>query len=129
MTWSESYYDNNLMYLLLSLFLSAVSLMITSTLVPGFQITDFKAAVLAAIVLGLVNTFIKPLLLLLTAPLNLLTLGLFTFVVNAIMLWSVSLIVHGLVIEGWLPAVLAAIVLSVTSTILSSVSKDLKILR
>ncbi len=117
------------MYLLLSLFLSAVSLMITSTLVPGFQITDFKAAVLAAIVLGLVNTFIKPLLLLLTAPLNLLTLGLFTFVVNAIMLWSVSLIVHGLVIEGWLPAVLAAIVLSVTSTILSSVSKDLKILR
>ena len=80
---------------------------------------------LAGIVLGVVNTFIKLLLSFVTLPLTVITLRLFAFVVNAIVLFIVAYIVPGLEINGWMPAILGAVVLSVVSTILSSVLKDL----
>jgi putative membrane protein len=113
------------MSLLISLILNTVALIITSKLVPGFDVKDIQTATLAAIILGVVNTFIRPILLFLTAPLNLLTLGLFTFVVNAIMLWLVTLIVPGFFVSSALTAIMAAIVLAVISTILSHLLKDL----
>lgn len=113
------------MQIIITLLLNSAALIITSYLVPGFSVSDFQTAILAAIVLGVINTFIKPALLFLTAPLNLLTLGLFTFVINAVVLWLVSVFVTGLMIDGWVPAILAAIVLSVISTALSSLLKDL----
>lgn len=116
------------MYLLLSLVLNALALIVTAYIVPGFHVADFTTAILAAIVLGVVNTFIKPLLLLITIPLNVLTLGLFTFVINAVMLFIVSAIVKGLTVDSWLSAILAAIVLSVVSTGLSMLVKDLNFL-
>lgn len=116
------------MYLLLSLVLNALALIVTAYIVPGFKVTDFPTALLAAIVLGLVNTFIKPFLLLITIPLNILTLGLFTFVINAVMLFIVSAVVKGLTVDGWFVAILAAIVLSIVSTGLSMLVKDLNVL-
>jgi putative membrane protein len=117
-------------YLLLALLLNALALIITAKLVPGFYVVGFEGAILAAIVLGVVNTFIKPLLLFLTAPINFLTLGLFTFVVNAVMLAITSALV-GAVAPGtfyfdsfWWTGIIAAIVLSIISTILSMVLKD-----
>lgn len=113
------------MQILISLILNAVALILTAYIVPGFHVADFTTALLAAIVLGLVNTFIKPILSFLTFPLTILTLGLFIFIVNAVVLFIVAAFVKGLTIDGWIPAILAAIVLSVVSTVLNAVFKDL----
>ncbi len=117
------------MYLLLALLLNALALIITSKIVPGFMLSDYGSALLAAVVLGVINTFIKPVLLFLTAPLNFLTLGLFTFVVNAIVLVMTDTVIDGMKIDHfWPTAILAALVLSIVSTILSMVLQDLNIL-
>lgn len=114
------------MQILVALLLNALALIITANIVPGFRVADFTTAVLAAIVLGVINTFIKPVLVVLTLPLNVLTLGLFSFVVNAVVLWLAAAVVSGLTIEGWMPAILAAVVLSLVSTVLSMLMKDIK---
>lgn len=113
------------MGLILSLLLNALALIITSKIVPGFTVEDFTTAILAAIVLGVINTIIKPILVLLTFPLTILTLGLFSFVINAVVLYLAAFFVKGIIIEGFIPALLAAIVLSVISTALSMLLKDL----
>lgn len=115
------------MNLLIAWFANAATLFITPYVVPGFQIATFQTALLAAIVIGLLNIVIKPILLLLTFPINFLTLGLFTFVINAVVLWLATFIVTGMTIDNVLSGILAAIVISVVSTILSHLLKDLKI--
>ncbi|OGE30635.1 hypothetical protein A2631_03705 [Candidatus Daviesbacteria bacterium RIFCSPHIGHO2_01_FULL_44_29] len=113
------------MRLIVSILANALALLITDWLLSGISIADFKTAVLAAIIIGLINTFIRPVLLFLTAPLNFLTLGLFTFVVNAIVLSIASWILGaGFVIENFWWAILAAAVLSIVSTTLSSLLRD-----
>lgn len=114
------------MALLARLLINTLALIITTWIVPGFEINGVWTAVLAAIVLGVVNTFIRPLMLLITLPFNIITLGLFTFVINALMLWMTAYFVRGVHINDWLSAILAAIVLSVTSTILGAVLKEAK---
>ncbi len=113
------------MQIILALVLNAVALLVTAYIVPGFHVADFTSAVLAAIVLGVVNTFIKPVLSFITTPLTIVTLGLFAFVVNAVVLFIVAAVVKGLTIDGWVPAILGAVVLSVVSTVLTAVLKDL----
>lgn len=113
------------MQIILALVLNALALIVTAKIVPGIQVANFTTAVLAAIVLGVINTFIKPILSFVTAPLTIVTLGLFTFVVNAVVLFIVSAIVPGVKVEGWVPAILGAIVLSVVATVLNSMLKDL----
>lgn len=112
------------MQLIVALVLNAVALLATAYIVPGFKVDNFTTAVLAAIVLGVVNTFIKPVLSFVTAPLTIVTLGLFAFVINAVVLFIVSAVVPGVMIDGWLPAILGAVVLTVVSTGLSAVLKD-----
>lgn len=114
------------MGLLIFILLNSLALIITDWLLPGFTIADYKTAILAAIIIGIINTFIKPFLLFLTAPLNILTLGLFTFVVNAIVL-SLTAWVLGpsFVLDNFWWAILAAAVLSVVSTALSTLAKDI----
>jgi len=111
--------------IILALILNALALIVTSYIVPGIEVANFTTAILAAVVLGVVNTFIKPILSFITAPLTIVTLGLFTFVVNAVVLFIVSAVVPGVNVEGWVPAILGAIVLSVVSTVLNSILKDL----
>lgn len=113
------------MHILIALILNAVALIITAYIVPGFHVDSFTTAILAAIVLGIVNTFIKPILSFISLPLTLITLGLFSLVINAVVLFIVSAIVKGFTVDGWIPAILGAIVLSIASTILNSVLKDL----
>ncbi len=113
------------MRLLLGWLFNAVALLITAYLVPGIHVSGFSTALVAAIILGVVNTLIRPVLLLLTAPINLLTLGLFTFVVNAVLLMLVSGIVPGMAIDSFMWALLAAVVLSFVSTVLSHLLQDL----
>lgn len=115
------------MGLLISWLINAVTLVAATRIVPGFQIASFTTALLAALVIGLINTFIKPFLVFITLPINLLTLGLFTFVINAVVLWLASQIISGMSIASALDALLAAVVISAVSTILSHLAKDLKI--
>jgi putative membrane protein len=106
------------MELLIVWVLSAVALLATAYIVPGFEVRNFGAALLGALVLGLANAVLWPLLIILTLPINVLTLGLFTFVVSAAMLKLTAAIVRDLTIDGWGPALLGALVLAVVNTIL-----------
>ncbi len=114
------------MGLLLALVLNALALVVTAYIVPGFRVNSFVSAMLTAIVIGLINTFIKPILSFLTTPINMLTLGLFTFVVNAIVLYLASLVVPGFKIDGVLAAILGAVVLSVVAVVISTLVKEVK---
>lgn len=100
---------------------TAIALLITAHLVPGFIVKTFVTALLAAIVLGLVNAIVRPILSILTLPINLITFGLFTFVINALTLWLASALTpgYGFEIRGFLPALLGSIVLAIVSTIIN----------
>ncbi len=101
--------------LLINWVLFALALLFVALIIPGITFSGFVPALLAAIVIGLVNIFIRPLLLILTLPINLLTLGLFTFVINALMFWLVSKLVPGFFVSGFLAALLGSILLSILS--------------
>ena len=103
--------------LLLRWLLNALALILVSYIIPGFHVDSFYAALITALVLGLVNATIRPLILLFTLPINILTLGLFTFIVNAVMILLVATIVKGFVVTGFGPALLAAIILWLISLI------------
>jgi putative membrane protein len=100
-----------------------VGLWLASIWVSGLNITDAGTLVLAALLLGVCNAVVKPVLLILTLPITVLTLGLFLLVVNAAMLGLVALLLPGFTIAGFLPAVLGALVVSITGMIGSLVIK------
>jgi putative membrane protein len=100
---------------------TAISLQITAWIVPGLTITGFTAAAVGAVVLGLVNAIVKPILILFTLPLTILTLGLFLLVVNAIAFGLVGYFTPGFEVTGFFPAVFGSIVLSFISGIISQV--------
>jgi putative membrane protein len=98
---------------------TALGLLVVDMVVPGVDIANFPAALIAAIVIGFVNAFIGPVVKLLSLPLTFITLGLFSFVVNGILLWLASIIVPGFTMNGLLALILAPIVLSFVSTFLN----------
>jgi len=101
--------------LILQWIISALTLLIVSYVVPGFHVSSFWAALVTALILGLINLVIRPILLLITLPINLVTLGLFTFVINALMLLLASSIVKGFSIDGFMPALIGAILVWLVS--------------
>ena len=105
--------------------LTAISLLITAYFVPGFVVKSFVAAMIAAIMLGLVNAVVKPILVLLTLPLTIVSLGLFLFVINAITIWLAGAITPGFDVAGFLPAFLGSIVLTVVTSLLNFFFADL----
>jgi putative membrane protein len=107
--------------LLILWLVSAVAIYVTAFLLPGAQVT-FGAALVASLVLGLVNIFIKPILVFLTLPLNILTLGIFTLVINGILILIVSSIVPGFRVGGLGMAIIFAIVLAIINMIFFSVT-------
>ncbi|TGU72451.1 phage holin family protein [Geomonas terrae] len=107
------------MGLIIKWLLNGVAIVITAYLLPGVSLTGFGAALITALVLGLINTFIKPVLMLLTLPLNILTLGLLTFVINALLIMLTSALVSGFTVHGFGWALLFSLVLSIVSYILN----------
>jgi putative membrane protein len=99
--------------------ITALSLLITAYFIPGFHVRNIVAAIIAAAVIGLVNAIIRPVLSLLTLPITILTLGLFSFVVNALTLWFASAFSPGFEINGFIPALLGSLVLSLVSGLLN----------
>lgn len=99
--------------------ISAISLAVAAWTIKGITIASGWALLCAALVIGLLNAFIRPILILLTLPLNILTLGLFTFIINAVMILCAAKLVHGFGVNGFGAALLAAIVMSVVSFLLN----------
>jgi len=108
------------MNLLLRWVINALALLVLPYLFDSIRVESFYAALITALVLGLVNALIRPILIVLTLPINILTLGLFTFVINGLLFWFVASFVKGFSVAGFWPAVGGAIVYSVISWALSA---------
>src|SRR5437870_12310477 len=106
--------------LLIVWLINTVALMLVAYLVPGVSVATFGAALVAALVLGLVTTVIRPILILLTLPATILTLGLLIFVINGLLFWFVGSFIQGFVVAGFWWGVLGAIVYSLVSWLLSA---------
>ena len=111
------------MKLLLTWALNAVALLLVPYIVPGIDIESFGSALIAVVILGLVNAVIRPIFILLTLPVTLLTLGLFLFVINAMMFWWVGDILNGFKVAGFFSALFGSIVYSLASWFLSSLTE------
>jgi putative membrane protein len=101
--------------LLLVWLINTIALIAVAYLLPGVSVATFGSALIAALVLGLVNTVIRPILLLLTLPVTILTLGLFIFVINGLLFWLVGSFIQGFQVAGFWWGVLGAIVYSLIS--------------
>lgn len=106
--------------LLIVWLINAITLFALPYLMQSIRIDSFATALVAALVLGLVNTLIRPILVVLTLPATVLTLGLFIFVINGLLLWLVANVVQGFYVPGFWPAVGAALLYSIISWCLSS---------
>ncbi|HET9736304.1 MAG TPA: phage holin family protein [Burkholderiales bacterium] len=101
--------------------INSLALLTVAYVLPGIEVADFTTAMIAAVVLGLVNAFIRPVLILLTLPVTLLTLGLFIFVINGLLFWMVGSWLQGFTVTGFWSGFFGAIVYSIISWALSSV--------
>ena len=106
-----------------NLIISSISLMLVSKIVTGVTITGFWGAVLAVVVMAILNTLVKPILFLLTLPVTIVTFGLFTFILNAIMFLMASRFVSGFSVDGFGSALIGSLVFSILTTIFSSLVK------
>lgn len=103
----------------------AASILAASYLIPGVRVNGLYAALILAVVLGLINLIIKPILIVVTLPVNILTLGLFTFVINAMLVMLAASVVKGFEVSGFFAAMLFSIALSVINFLLSKlIDKD-----
>jgi len=103
------------MKFILRLLIVAATILAISYCVPGIQVENFWAAFVFALVLGLVNAFVRPLISLFTLPLKIITLGLFSFVINGLLFWLVAQFVSGVEVYSWLSAFLGAFILWIVS--------------
>ena len=113
------------MKLLLIWILNALALIAVASFVPGIQVGGFFAALVAAFLLGLVNALIRPLLLLLTLPVTMVTLGLFIFVINGLLFWLVGSVLRDFVVDSFWHGILGALLYSLFSWALSAAAAQL----
>ncbi|OYT89124.1 MAG: hypothetical protein CFE46_01460 [Burkholderiales bacterium PBB6] len=108
------------MKLIVRWLLLAGALLLVAHLYPGVAVASFGSALIAAAVLGLLNTLVRPLLVLLTLPVTLLTLGLFLFVINALMFWSAASLLDGLAVTGFAAALIGSLIYSACGVIIDA---------
>lgn len=111
-------------HLIVKVLVNGIALMATASIISGIYADSFVSVLLAAIVLGIMNAIIRPVFMVLTLPVNILSLGLFTFVLNGFMLKLTSLVVSGFEVSGFWAATIGALVLSVISTVLNWLITD-----
>ena len=110
------------MTLVIRLFINVFALLVVEYIVPGFTLLDIWSAIVAAIIIGAVNTFIRPILQFAALPLSLATLGITAFLINVLLLWGVSLVVPGFEISGFTTAIVASFALSLVSLFLNKLA-------
>ena len=111
-------------HFLFRLLVSAIAFLVVAHVLPGFEITSPASLFLSALILGLFNAFLRPLMIFLTLPLTIFTLGLFIFIINGLLLYLTSYLVSGFHIQNFLTAVLAAILISLLSGIINWLARD-----
>ena len=111
------------MAFLINWLVAALAIGITAYLLPGIEVRGVFAALVTALILGLINAFVRPVLLILTLPLNVLTLGLLTFVINAFLILLTAAVVPGFVVAGFWWALLFSLVLALVNWVLSALSR------
>ncbi|MEQ6165616.1 MULTISPECIES: phage holin family protein [unclassified Ekhidna] len=112
------------MNILVKILLSSIAVIIASYLLPGVYVDDFITAVIVAVLLALLNSSVKPLLILFTIPLTVFTLGLFLLVINALIILMADAIVPGFEVYGFWWALIFSLLLSLINALLSDISKD-----
>ena len=103
---------------------NTVAIVVAAKLVPGIEVDGVLAAVAAGLLLGVINAVVRPILLVLTLPITLVTLGLFLLVLNGLCFWLVAAVVKGFQVAGFWPAVLGALVVSVVSWVVTLLVSD-----
>jgi len=106
--------------------LSALTILLISQYVKGFYVDSLQTAFIVALFLGIFNAFVKPVLVILTLPINILTLGLFTFVINAILIMATDYFVKGFTVTSFTPALVAAVILWLINIIISKLAFPVK---
>jgi putative membrane protein len=112
------------MRILLSILVNTLAVIVAAYLLPGIIIDSYLTAVVVAIVLGVVNAVVKPILVVLTLPVTVLTLGLFLFVINALMVLLVAKLVPGFAVRGFWSALLFSLIVSVVASFLGAVAAE-----
>jgi putative membrane protein len=108
------------MKLIIKWLLSATALLAVAQLYSGVEITGFAAALVAAFVIGLFNIFLRPLLIVLTLPVTLLTMGLFLFIINALLFWAAATVLDGFQVQGFGAALLGSLIYSAFGLVIDS---------
>ena len=103
---------NTYMKILIKWLITSLSLLASAYLIPGIVVNSIYIALIVAVVLGILNLFLKPILIVLTLPINILTLGLFTLVINGLIFWFVATFVDGFSVSGFISALFGALVVS-----------------
>lgn len=99
----------------------ALAIIFTAWLIPGIEVSSFWSAMLAGVIIALINAFIKPLIQIITLPINIVTIGLFSLVINALLFMLAGWITPGLEVQGFLSALLGSVVLSLLSIGISKI--------
>ncbi len=105
------------MYLITKLLLTALTLLIVANYIPGIHIDGFYPALIAAIAIGLLNLFVRPILFILTLPITVLTLGLFMLVINAFLFWFAASFIDGFTVDSFWYALLGSFIVSIVSAL------------
>jgi len=111
------------MKLIINLLIQGFGVFLTAYLLPGVKVDTFLTAIIVALFLGIVNSFLRPLLVLLTLPLTILTLGLFTFIINGALIYLISVFIPGFVVNSLSWAIIFSLVISIINTLLFSLAK------
>ncbi|MCA0211948.1 MAG: phage holin family protein [Proteobacteria bacterium] len=113
------------MKLIIKWLLSAAALLLVAYLYSGVQVNSFTAALVAAFVIGLFNIVLRPVLVVLTLPVTVVTLGLFLFVINALMFWAAAYVLDGFQVNGFVAALLGSLIYSVLGIVIDSALESL----
>lgn len=109
------------MLILLKWVLFALAIMLTAWLIPGIEVDSFLSALLVVVIMALINTFIKPLIVFITLPINVITLGLFMLVINAVLFLLLGKISPGFAVNGFLSALLGSVIVTFLGTLISNI--------
>uniref|UniRef100_UPI004024E916 phage holin family protein n=1 Tax=Candidatus Stercorousia sp. TaxID=3048886 RepID=UPI004024E916 len=112
------------MVLLVRWILFALAIVFVAWLVPGIEVENFQSAMLVTVIIALINIFIRPLIVFITLPINILTLGIFTLVINALLLMLAGYLAPGVDVEGFLSAFIGSVVLAFLVLIINMVTID-----
>lgn len=112
------------MNLIIKLVIYIVALIVVEYVIPGFEFVDMQATVVSAVIIGAINTFIRPIIHVISLPISIMTLGIFAFLINVFLLWFVAYLVPGFNIDGFVTAAVASIVLALISAFLNKLARE-----